>query len=76
MKTYTIQISEAQRSWLQVAMTDLVRTANASKHPTVKVSAPATEGDHFCNCVGEEIEALREMLGADLEPTGVNDFTA
>lgn len=75
-KFYAIRISDEQRMLLQVAMKRLADDLNNQRVPDLHASDATTgRGD----CIGEEVEALRDMLGADAlipEHVGGNDFNA
>lgn len=75
MKFYQIQISETQREWLQRATEALLVNMDPQ---TASIPCEAQMmGRTVTSNVGEEIEALSEMLKEEVMITeGMNDFTS
>lgn len=73
---YAIRISNEQRMLLERAMTRFADDLNNQRVPDIHASDATTgRGD----CIGEEVEAMRDMLAAEAlipEEVGGNDFNA
>lgn len=63
---YTACFNESQRVYIQLAMARLADDLNAGRVPNLHASDPAP-ADCFGSCVGEEVEALRDMLRTDTD---------